>query len=88
MEPIIQRIKLFLKDTINGSMIQCFVHQRAPTRVPPLSIPPVPEGFPSLQIEGLSSNKAKGIDSLNVKLLKVLLKTKFSHVRFSLNNKV
>ena len=48
-----------------------FVHQRAPTGVPPLSIPPVPEDFLSQQIEGLSTNKAKGIDSLNVKLLKM-----------------
>ena len=46
-------------DTVN-----CFVHQRAPTGVPPLSIPPVPEDFLSQQIEGLSPNKAKGIDSL------------------------
>ena len=53
-------------DTVN-----CFVHQRAPTGVLPLSIPVVPEDFLSQQIEGLSTNKAKGIDSLNVKLLKM-----------------
>ena len=47
-----------------------FVHQRAPTGVPHLSIPSVPGDFLSQQIEGLSTNKAKGIDSLNVKLLK------------------
>ena len=53
-------------DTVNR-----FVHQRAPTGVPPLSIPPVPEDFLSQQIEGRSTNKAKGIDSLNVRLLKM-----------------
>ena len=53
-------------DTVNR-----FVHQRAPTGVPHLSIPPVPGDFLSQQIEGLSTNKAKGIDSLNVKLLKM-----------------
>ena len=31
----------------------------------------MPEDFLSQQIEGLSTNKAKGIDSLNVKLLKM-----------------
>ena len=35
------------------------VHQRAPTDVPPLSIPAVPEDFLSQQIEGLSTNKLK-----------------------------
>ena len=53
-------------DTVN-----CFVHQLAPTGVPPVPIPPVPEDFLSQQIEGLSTNKAKGIDSPNVKLLKM-----------------
>ena len=53
-------------DTVNR-----FVHQRAPNGIPPVSIPPVPEDFLSQQIEGLSTNKAKGIDSLNVKLLKM-----------------
>ena len=53
-------------DTVNR-----FVHQRALTGVPPLSIPPVPEDFLSQQIQGLSTNKAKGIDSLNVRLLKM-----------------
>ena len=52
-------------DTVNR-----FVHQRAPTGISPLSIPPVPEGFLSRQIEGLSTNK--GIDSLNVKRLKMV----------------
>ena len=47
-------------DTVNR-----FVHQRAPTGVPPLSSLPVPEDFLSQQIEGLSTNKAKGIDSVN-----------------------
>ena len=42
-----------------------FVHQPARTGVPPLSSPPVPEDFLSQQIERLSTNKAKGIDSLN-----------------------
>ena len=36
-------------DTVNR-----FLHQRAPTGVPPLSIPPVPEDFLSQQIDGLS----------------------------------
>ena len=53
-------------DTVN-----CFVHQRVPTGIPPVPIPPGPEDFLSQQIEGLSTNKAKGNDSLNVKLLKM-----------------
>ena len=53
-------------DTVNR-----FVHQRAPTGVPPVPIPPVPEDFLSQEIEGLSTNKAKGIDCPNVKLLKM-----------------
>lgn len=48
-----------------------FVNERAPTGIPLLTIPQVSQDFLSKQIEKLSPNKAKGIDSLNVKLLKL-----------------
>ena len=65
------------------STVNRFVHQCAPTGVPPFSIPLVHEDFLSQQIEGLSPNKAKGINSYNVKLLKMvrsLIKGSLLHI--------